>query len=80
MIPGMATHQDNRPVTGRPPLTILRESERVSLRALQDNYLPASGKLLTTSGIVDSRPTGEENKKPQKNLRFQNKYSLLLVQ
>ena len=55
----MATHQDNRPVTGRPPLTILRESERVSsirislLRALQDNYLPASGKLLTTSGVVD---------------------------
>ena len=56
----MATHQDNRPVIGKPPPVFLRKGRRVrciriSLGAfmLSDSHRPVFPKLLTSSGVVD---------------------------
>ena len=53
-LPGMATHQDNRPLTGWPPLYFLRGVQRagcIRVRLcviLQDNYPPVIHKLATS--------------------------------
>ena len=64
----MATHQDNRPVIGGPPLVSPRGSRRarsirISLgRYLSDNYRLSLPKLLTLSGVVDNDIVSFANK------------------
>ena len=65
----MATHQDNRPVIGGPPLVSPRGSRharsiRISLgRYLSDNYRSYLPKLLTLSGVVDKLYVASRKKK-----------------